>query len=78
VYEGRGRVWRLSTQYDQAIADFHMMRQLAQASGNQHKEGESLCHLVFSHWLKFSETQLPFMEQYARQALELARQTGNQ
>lgn len=78
VYEGRGRVWRLSTQYDQAIADFHMMCQLARASGNQHKEGESLCHLVFAHWLKFSETQLPFMEQYAQQALELAQQTGDQ
>src|SRR5205823_11961412 len=78
VYEGRGLVWRLSTQYDEAIADFHMMRQLARAAGNQHKEGESLCHLVFSHWLKFSEAQLPFMEQYAQQALELAQQTGNQ
>jgi class 3 adenylate cyclase len=78
VYEGRGLVRRLSTHYDEAIADFHMMRQLARASGNQHKEGESLCHLVFSHWLKFSEAQLPFMEQYAQEALALAQQTGNQ
>jgi class 3 adenylate cyclase/tetratricopeptide (TPR) repeat protein len=78
VYEGRGLVWRLSTQYDEAIADFHMMRQLARASGNQHKEGESLCHLVFSHWLKFSEDQLPFMELYAQKALDLAQQTSNQ
>jgi class 3 adenylate cyclase/tetratricopeptide (TPR) repeat protein len=78
AYEGRGLVWRLLTRYDEAIADFHMMRQLAQASGNQHKEGESLCHLVFSHWLKLSEDQLPFMEQYVQQALKLAQQTGNQ
>jgi class 3 adenylate cyclase/tetratricopeptide (TPR) repeat protein len=78
VYEGRGLVWRLLTQYDEAIADFHIMRRLARACGHQHKEGESLCHLVFSHWLKFSEDQLPFMEQYAQQALELAQQTGNQ
>jgi tetratricopeptide (TPR) repeat protein len=55
-----------------------MMRQLAQVSGNQPKEGESLCHLVFTHWLKFSEDQLPCMEQYAQQALELAQQTSNQ
>jgi class 3 adenylate cyclase len=65
VYEGRALVWRLLTQYDEAIADFHMMRQLARASGNQHKEGESLCHLVFSHWLKFSEDQLPFISPFA-------------
>jgi tetratricopeptide (TPR) repeat protein len=78
VYEGRGLVWRLLTRYDEAIADFHMMRQLARASGNQHKEGESLCHLVFSHWLKLSEDQLPFMEQDAQQARELAQQTGDQ
>ena len=78
VYEGRGLVWRLLTQYDKAIADFHMMCKLAQASGNQHKEGDSLCHLVFSHWLKFSEAHLPFMEHYAQKALELAQQTGNQ
>jgi tetratricopeptide (TPR) repeat protein len=78
VYEGRGLVWRFLTRYDEAIADFHMMRQLAQVSENQPKEGESLCHLVFAHWLKFSEDQLPFMEQYAQQALELAQQTSNQ
>jgi tetratricopeptide (TPR) repeat protein len=78
VYEGRGLIWRLLTRYDEAIADFQMMRQLARASGDRHNEGESLCHLVFSHWLKFSEDQLPFMEQYAQQALELAQRTGNQ
>jgi tetratricopeptide (TPR) repeat protein len=54
------------------------MHQLAQASGNQQKEGESLCHLAFSHWLKLSEDQLPFIEQYAQQALDLAQQAGNQ
>jgi hypothetical protein len=78
VYEGRGLVWRLATQYDKAIADFQKMHQLAQACGDQQKEGESLCHLAFSHWLMLSEDQLPFIEQYAQQALDLAQQTSNQ
>src|SRR5436309_15575843 len=42
VYEGRGLVWMLQTKYDEAIADFHLMRQMARASGNQQKEGERL------------------------------------
>jgi predicted ATPase len=40
VYEGRGRVWFLLTQYDEAIADFQVMRDLAHTSGNQPQEGE--------------------------------------
>ena len=69
VYEGRGLVWMLLTRYDEAIADFQHMRQLARASGNRHKEEESLSHLAFAHWAKFSEEQIPFVEQYALEAM---------
>ncbi|MGH8067245.1 MAG: adenylate/guanylate cyclase domain-containing protein [Candidatus Entotheonellia bacterium] len=78
VYEGRGLVWMLQTRYDEAIADFQIMRQLAQASGNPQKEGESLGHLAFVHWAKFSEDQLPFVEQYAQEAMQLFQQTRDQ
>jgi len=78
VYEGRGLVWILLTKYDEAIADFHMMRQLARASGNQQKEGESLCHLAYTYWIKMSEDQMPVVEQYAQEALQLSQQTGDQ
>jgi tetratricopeptide (TPR) repeat protein len=78
VYEGRGLVWTLQTEYDEAIADFQMMRQLARASGNQQKEGESLYHLALAHYLKVSYEQIPFVEQYAQEAMHLSQQTGDQ
>ena len=49
VYEGRGRVWHLLSQYDAAIADFQQMRDLAHRSGHQRQEGESLCYLASAH-----------------------------
>jgi class 3 adenylate cyclase/tetratricopeptide (TPR) repeat protein len=77
VYEGRGLVWMLQTRYDEAVADFQMMRQLARASGNPQKEGESLGHLAVAHWAKFSEEHIPFVEQYALEAMQLFHQTGD-
>ncbi len=77
VYEGRGLVWMLETRLDEAIADFHTMLDLARTTGNKKKEGESLCHLTYSHFSKFSEDQVPFIEQYAQEALQLSQQTGD-
>lgn len=77
VYEGRGLVWFLLIHYDAAIADFQRMRQIAKAVGNAHKEGEALCHLAYVHWMKLREDQMPFVEQYAQEALQLAHHTGN-
>jgi class 3 adenylate cyclase/tetratricopeptide (TPR) repeat protein len=78
VYEGRGLVWMLLTKYDEAIADFQMMRQVAQTAGNVQKEAESLGHLAVAHWAKFSEEQMPFVEQYAQEAMQLFQRTGDQ
>jgi predicted ATPase len=78
VYEGRGLTWLLLAKNDEAIADFQQMRQLAHQSGNQRKEGESLCHLAYAHWMKLYEHQMPFVEQYAHEALAVARHTGDQ
>jgi tetratricopeptide (TPR) repeat protein len=78
VYEGRGLARLLLTNYETAIADFQQMRQLAHASGNVQKEGESLGHLAYVHWLAFSEAHAPLVEQHAQEALRLARQTGDQ
>jgi class 3 adenylate cyclase/tetratricopeptide (TPR) repeat protein len=77
VYEGRGLVWLLLSKYEEAIADFQHMRHLARAAGNQQKEGESLCHLAYGHWLTFSERHMPQVEQYAREAQRLAQATGD-
>jgi tetratricopeptide (TPR) repeat protein len=77
VYEGRGLVWFLLTKLDEAIADFQRMRQIARASGNPQKEGESLCHLAYSHHLKMSDEDIAFAERYAQEALHLAQATGN-
>jgi tetratricopeptide (TPR) repeat protein len=68
----------LLTKYDEAIADFQVMRQMAHASGDTHKEGESLGYLALAHWGKFSEEQIPFVEQYAQEAMQLFQPTGDQ
>jgi tetratricopeptide (TPR) repeat protein len=77
VYEGRGLVWMLLTKYDEAIADFRAMLDLARRSGQQQKEGECLCHLAHAHYLKLSTDLIPFVTQYGQEALALARQTGD-
>jgi DNA-binding SARP family transcriptional activator len=77
AYEGRALVCRSLTQLEEAIADFQAMRRLARAAGNRQKEGESLCQLAYTHWLTFSEDQMPFVEQYAQEAAELFAQTGD-
>src|SRR5262249_27142169 len=77
VYEGRGQVWFLLTKYDEAIADFQHMRQMARASGHPHQEGESLCHLVSAHYQKQSEDHLPLVEHYAQEAQHLAQRLGD-
>lgn len=78
VYEGRGLVWMLLTNYEAAIADFQRMCQMARASGHSQKEGESLGHLAYVHWLTFSEAHVPHIEQHGQEALQLARQSGDQ
>ena len=78
VYEGRGLVWKLLTKYDEAIANFQQMRQLARTSGNPRQEGESLYQLAGAHHMKQSAEHLRLEEQYAQQAMHLAQQTGDQ
>ena len=75
VYEGRGRVWFLLTKYDEAIADFQRMRQMARDSG-QPRQGESLCHLARAHY-GGSEGDLRHAEQYAQEAQQLAQRLGD-
>jgi class 3 adenylate cyclase/tetratricopeptide (TPR) repeat protein len=77
VYKGRGQVWFLLTKYDEAIADFQMMRQMARASGHPHQEGESLCHLASAHYQKQSEDHLPLVEHYTQEAQHLAQRLGD-
>jgi class 3 adenylate cyclase/tetratricopeptide (TPR) repeat protein len=78
IYEGRGLVWLLLFKLDEAIDEFQIMRQIACASGNKRKEGESLGHLALAHLEKLSEEHFPFVEQYAQAAIQLSQQTGDQ
>ncbi len=78
VYEGRGVVLQLLRRLDEAIADFHMMRQMAKASGNQQKEGESLFNLTTAHWWKGSIEEMSMAEPYGQEAVRLAELTGDQ
>jgi tetratricopeptide (TPR) repeat protein len=78
IYEGRGLVWMLQNKYDEAIADFQMMLHMARALGNRQQEGASLCHLALAHFLKVSYEHIPFVEQYAQEAMDLSQHTGDQ
>jgi tetratricopeptide (TPR) repeat protein len=78
VYEGRGLVWKFLNKYDEAIADFQMMHQMARTSGNQRQEGESLFRLADVHHQKMTDEHRLLEERYAREAIQLARQTGDQ
>jgi len=78
VYEGRGVVLQLLRRLDDAIADFQMMRQMARASGDEQKEGESLFNLTTAYWWKGSIEEIPFAEEYALEAVRFAQLTGDQ
>jgi tetratricopeptide (TPR) repeat protein len=77
VYEGRGRVWFFLNKLNEALTDFHQMRQLAHRSDNPRKEGESLCHLAFTHFWQTSAEHMPLAQQHAQEAFRLAHHTGN-
>jgi class 3 adenylate cyclase/tetratricopeptide (TPR) repeat protein len=77
IYKGRGLVWNLVSQRDEAIADFEMMRQIARASGHQRQEGESLCRLAAAYHLKTTDAHRLVEEHYAQEAIQLAQQTGD-
>ena len=78
LYERRGLIWRQLAKHEEAIADFQQMRQMARVSGNRHMEGESLGHLGFLHFAMQSSDQIPLIERYAQEGVQLAQQTGNQ
>ncbi len=77
VYEGRGLVSTWLTQFDAAIADFQEMLRVAKVVGDIQMEAQSLSHLAYSHFLKMGDDHIPVMENYALQALELAKKTGD-
>jgi hypothetical protein len=70
-------VWFFLNQLDEALTDFHMMRQLAHRSVNPQKEGESLCHLAYTHFWQTSAEHMPLAQQHAQEALQLAQRTGH-
>ena len=78
VYEGRGVVYMLLAQHNEAIADFQVMCRLARSCGNRQKEGEGLCHLAFAHWGMFAQEHAPFAEQYGQEAYKLAQEIGDE
>jgi DNA-binding SARP family transcriptional activator len=78
VYEGRGIIFRLLRRLEDAIEDFHRMRQMASTLGNQQKEGESLFSLATVHYWRGADHEISMAEQYAQEAVRLAQLTGDQ
>jgi len=78
IHRGRGEVWRMITRYDESIAEFERVLELARAGGDQHMEGEALVDLALSHWLTFSTPHVPHAKRYAEEALAMAERTGDE
>ena len=78
LYENRGQVYILLTNYESAVADFEAMLERTRHLGDRHREGEALCHLAQAHWLRFSEADLGLVQQYAQKAQEIAKETGDE
>jgi len=78
IYEARGMVWHLLTNYDAAVADFESMQQAASRLGDRVKEGEALCSQASSHWWRFSEAHKGLVEKCAREAAIIAEETGDE
>jgi len=78
IHRGRGEVWRMITRYDESIAEYERLLELARAGGDQHMEGEALVELALSHWLTFSTPHVPHAKRYAEEALTMAERTGDE
>jgi tetratricopeptide (TPR) repeat protein len=78
VHQGRGEVWRLVARYDESIAEFERVLELARVAGDRHAEGEALVELALSHWLTFSTPRVPAAKRYAEEALAMAEETGDE
>ncbi|MFQ5898032.1 MAG: AAA family ATPase [Candidatus Methylomirabilia bacterium] len=78
IYESRGTVWHLLSNYDAAVADFEAMQGLAQQLRDRVKEGEALCNQAASHWFRFSEAYKGLVEKCASEAMVIAEETGNE
>ncbi len=70
LYDGRAQVCRSLTHLDEAIADWEIVRRMAQRIGNYQKQGDILCHLAYTHWLTFLQDRIPLIKQYAEEAIE--------
>ncbi|MBI3454709.1 MAG: AAA family ATPase [Candidatus Rokubacteria bacterium] len=78
IYEARGMVWLLLTNYDAAVADFEAMQAAARRLGERVKEGEALCNQAAAHWWRFSHAHEGLVEKCAHEAMAIAEDTGDE
>jgi tetratricopeptide (TPR) repeat protein len=78
IYEARGTVWHLLTNYDAAVGDFEAMQEVARRLGDRVKEGEALYSQGASHWFRFSQAHQGHVERCAREAMAIAEETGDE
>ncbi|MGH2669366.1 MAG: ATP-binding protein, partial [bacterium] len=78
IYEARGLVWHLLTNYDAAVADFEAMQGVARRLGDRGKEGEALCNQGASHWFRFSQAHKGLVEKCAHEAMAVAEETRDE
>lgn len=78
VYHRRGEVLRLLARYADSIAEFERMREVARSAGDRVREGEALVEISYSQFLTFNNEGIGHCRRFARDALAIGRETGDQ
>ena len=78
VHHRRGEVLRLLARYSDSIAAFERMREAARGGGDRVREGEALVEIAYSQFLVFSNEGIEQCRRFAKEALAIGRETGDQ
>jgi class 3 adenylate cyclase/tetratricopeptide (TPR) repeat protein len=77
IHEQRSQIYLSVSRYTEAIAEAERMVELTRAAGDRRGEGEALAQLASAHWNTMSADHVPAVEQVTEQALEVAREVGD-
>jgi class 3 adenylate cyclase/tetratricopeptide (TPR) repeat protein len=78
VHHRRGEVLRLLSRYPDSIHAFERMREAARSGGDRVREGEALVEIAYSQFLVFSNEGIEQCRRFAKEALAIGRETGDQ
>jgi len=77
VHQRRGRLFIVLSRYQEAIAQFERMVDLARAASDRRGEGQALAELAFAHYATLSGDHVSDVKRHAEAAMAVARETGD-